>query len=97
MDLSSVLALLLGYVPTQYAAYVLALCGLCAVASALWPRPADGSSWLPLYQIVNALGCNFLAARNHSAAAPVQAAAPASAGVPVALVGDKPAPVPPKP
>ena len=31
------------------------------------------------------------------AATSIQAAAPAPAGVPVALVGDKPAPVPPKP
>ena len=95
MDLTQVLALLLAYVPAQYAVYVLAACGLCAVAAALWKRPADDSKLLPLYQIVNALGCNFLAARNHSAAPSVQATAPAPSGIPVALVGDKPA-IPPK-
>lgn len=71
MDLSNVLALLLATVPAQYAVYVLAFCGLCAVAAALWARPADGSKWLPLYQLINALGCNFLAARNHSDAAAI--------------------------
>ncbi len=85
MDPSTALALLLGYVPTQYAVYVLAASGLCAVAAAVWPRPADGSAWLPLYQVVNALGCNFLAARNHSssvaaAPAPVELAAAGGTG-----------------
>lgn len=89
MDLTQVLALLLAYVPAQYAIYALAVCGACAVVAALWKRPADDSKLLPLYQIVNALGGNFFAARNNSAA-PVQAAAPAAGGVPVALVGDKP-------
>ncbi len=66
MDLTSVLAALLALIPAQYALYVLAVCGVCAVAAALWKRPADGSPWLALYQIVNALGCNFLAARNYA-------------------------------
>lgn len=87
MDLSTVLALLLGYVPAQYAVIILVACGLCAVAAAIWPRPADGSPWLPLYQVVNALGCNFLAACNHSA---VSTATPAPVDPAAAIV------IPPK-
>ena len=68
MDLSSVLVSLLALIPGQYALYVLALCGLCAVGAALWKRPAEGSPWLALYLVVNALGANFLHAQNHSAA-----------------------------
>ncbi len=78
MDLTSVIAALLALVPAEYAVYVLALCGACAVAAALWKRPADGSKWLALYLVVNALGCNFLAARNNSKNKTVSAPPPAA-------------------
>lgn len=78
MDLTSVIAALLALVPAEYAVYVLALCGACAVAAALWKRPADTSRWMALYQIVNALGCNFLAARNHSEKSAISPLPPAA-------------------
>ncbi len=68
MDLSQIVAALLGMIPAQFATYVLAFCGLCALAAALWPRPPDGSKWLPLYRLVSACGGNFLHAKNASAA-----------------------------
>ena len=64
MDLSAVLAI----VPAQYAGYAAALVAACAFASAVWPRPADGSKLLPLYLAVNTIGMNFKHATN---AAPV--------------------------
>jgi hypothetical protein len=70
MDLSAVVAVVLALVPAQYAAYLLAVCGVCAVIAALWRRPAADSDWLPLYQLVNALGANFLHARNASVPPP---------------------------
>lgn len=88
MDLSTVLWALLAYVPAQYVVYVLAFCGLCAVVCVIWKRPADDSKWLPLYQIVNALGANFLHAQNHSA---VTVSAPAPTSPAAAIV------IPPKP
>lgn len=64
MDFANLAAMLLAFVPADYATYALAVCGLCAVVAALWRRPADGSKWLPLYNLVNACGANFLHARN---------------------------------
>jgi hypothetical protein len=79
MDLSAVVAAVLALVPAQYAVYVLAVCGLCAVIAALWPRPPANSSWLPLYQLVNALGGNFAHAKNKNA--PSAALAPTDPAV----------------
>ncbi len=67
MDITSVVTALAAFVPAQYAAYVMAACGACALVAALWKRPPDGSAWLPLYQLVSAVGMNFLHARNASA------------------------------
>lgn len=31
---------------------------VCAIMARFWPRPKDGSKWLPLYQIVNTVAQN---------------------------------------
>lgn len=36
----------------------------CAVAARFWPRPAEGSRWLGLYNIVNRLAMNSRHAAN---------------------------------
>lgn len=54
----------LTWLPVEYVPYVLALFGVCAVASAQWKRPADGSKWLPVWQAVNWLGHNYRYAAN---------------------------------
>ncbi|CAH2603236.1 conserved protein of unknown function [Rhodovastum atsumiense] len=64
MDITTVVTAVLGLVPAEYGVPMLTLCGASAIIAALWPRPADGSRWLPLYQLVNALGANILHARN---------------------------------
>jgi hypothetical protein len=83
MDPSTVVAAVLALVPAQDAVYVLAVCGLCAVIAALWRRPAADSARLPLYQLVNALGANFLHARNASAPSAGPAPTDPAAAVPV--------------
>ncbi|MFT8896256.1 MAG: hypothetical protein ABF968_04755 [Acetobacter sp.] len=59
---------ILPYLPARYAADVLSLAtilvALCAIVARHWPRPADGSKWLPLYRVVNALGQNAKHATN---------------------------------
>ncbi|GBQ92032.1 hypothetical protein AA23498_1344 [Acetobacter nitrogenifigens DSM 23921 = NBRC 105050] len=64
MDLSTILALL----PAQYAGdatiIVSFVVSTCALIARFWPRPAAGSKWLPLYQIVNAIGMNGKHAAN---------------------------------
>ncbi|GBQ86793.1 hypothetical protein [Asaia krungthepensis] len=41
-----------------------AIIALCAVAARFWPRPVDGSNWLPLYLLVNRLAMNSRHAEN---------------------------------
>jgi len=36
----------------------------CAVAARFWPRPAEGSRWLGLYNIINRLAMNSRHAAN---------------------------------
>lgn len=31
---------------------------VCAVIARFWPRPADGSKWLPLYTLINQIAMN---------------------------------------
>ncbi|GBQ72547.1 hypothetical protein AA103196_3092 [Ameyamaea chiangmaiensis NBRC 103196] len=31
---------------------------VCAVVARFWPRPADGSKWLPIYNLVNQIAQN---------------------------------------
>lgn len=35
-----------------------AIISVCAVIARFWPRPADGSAWLPLYTLVNTIAQN---------------------------------------
>ena len=72
MDISALFAL----VPAQYAGYVMAAVGVCAVISMAW-KPAPGSKLYPVYAVVNAIGMNFNKASNAPpVVADVVAAAP---------------------
>ncbi|GAA3674713.1 hypothetical protein [Acetobacter lovaniensis] len=77
MDPTTLLASLLSYVlpmlPAKWAADVaslgIVLAGTCAIAARHWPRPKDGSKWLWLYSLVNAIGQNAGHAANADDAA----------------------------
>jgi len=44
----------------------------CAVAARFWPRPAEGSKWLGLYNLVNHLAMNSRHAANADDTKPTQ-------------------------
>ncbi|WP_215761528.1 hypothetical protein [Acetobacter sp. P1H12_c] len=66
MDVTTLLTSLFSYVlpmlPAQRAAAASVIgsfvVSTCALAAYFWPRPKDGSKWLPLYQAINKLGLN---------------------------------------
>ncbi|MCP1246741.1 hypothetical protein NKW54_12425 [Acetobacter cerevisiae] len=62
MDWQSLLASVLPMLPAQYAGNLVTvgtfLVALCALLARFWPRPADGSRWLKLYELVNSVAQN---------------------------------------
>ncbi|WP_061470903.1 hypothetical protein [Acetobacter senegalensis] len=72
MDPTTILTSAFNYVlpmlPAQWAAAASVIGSFvvssCALAAYFWPRPKDGSKWLPVYQIVNGLGLNGKHASN---------------------------------
>ena len=60
---AGVVAVALGFVPPQYALYATAACGVCALASAIIPPPSN-PALARLWAVVQAMGANFLHARN---------------------------------
>ncbi|WP_061490533.1 hypothetical protein [Acetobacter malorum] len=62
MDWQSLLTTVLPMLPTTYAGDLMTisafLVALCALAARFWPRPADGSRWLKLYELVNSVAQN---------------------------------------
>lgn len=68
---ADVVATLLGYLPDSWNGWVTLVIALCAVLSAVWPRPADSASPVVrlLYTVVNAVGFNAGKARNADDAA----------------------------
>lgn len=67
-DLQAIFQTVLPFLPAQTASDATligtALIALSAVIARFWPRPADGSKWLPLYLIVNGLAMNGKHAAN---------------------------------
>ncbi|MCG0998195.1 hypothetical protein [Acetobacter persici] len=72
MDVTTLLTSLFSYVlpmlPAQWAAAASVIgsfvVSTCALAAYFWPRPKDGSKWLPVYQAINKLGLNGRHAAN---------------------------------
>ncbi|MCG4254265.1 hypothetical protein [Acetobacter senegalensis] len=72
MDPTTVLTSVFNYVlpmlPSQWAAAASVIGSFvvssCALAAYFWPRPKDGSKWLPLYEAINKLGLNGKHAAN---------------------------------
>jgi len=73
-DWQTLLAQILPLIPAAYAGDIATigtfLVSLCAVIARFWPRPADGSKWLPLYLLVNSVGMNGKHATNADDAKP---------------------------
>ncbi|GBR19142.1 MULTISPECIES: hypothetical protein [Asaia] len=67
-DWQTAFAQILPFVPAAYAGDIATigtfLIALAAVVARYWPRPADGSKWLPLYNLVNGLAQNRNKAAN---------------------------------
>lgn len=63
--LTGVIALLLGCVPPQYAAYVSVFILACACVTAMFPPPHAGSRWVVAYLIISKIGLNIGWAENH--------------------------------
>ncbi|WP_122049708.1 hypothetical protein [Asaia bogorensis] len=74
MDWTTLFQSILPYLPAQIAGNFTAILtfvvALCALIARFWPRPADGSKWLPLYLIVNSIGMNGKHATNADDAKP---------------------------
>ena len=68
IDWQTLYQTVLPFLPAQISADVTVigtfLIALCAVIARYWPRPADGSKWLPLYNLVNSIGMNGKHAAN---------------------------------
>jgi len=73
-DWQTFFATVLPFLPAQISADVTVigtfLISLAAVVARYWPRPADGSKWLPLYLLVNSVGMNGKHATNADDAKP---------------------------
>ncbi|MFC0411980.1 hypothetical protein ACFFGF_04685 [Asaia lannensis] len=67
-DWQTLFAQILPFVPAAYVGDITTigtfLIALAAVIARYWPRPADGSKWLPLYNLVNSIGMNGKHAAN---------------------------------
>lgn len=72
MDTTSLIAQVLSYVlplvPAEWGADLVSLgailVAICAIVARHWSRPADGSKWLLIYNIINALAQNRKQAAN---------------------------------
>lgn len=68
IDWQTLFAQILPFVPAAYVGDITTigtfLIALSAVIARYWPRPADGSKWLPLYNLVNGIGMNGKHAAN---------------------------------
>ncbi|NVN44427.1 hypothetical protein HW537_11010 [Asaia siamensis] len=68
IDWQTLFSQILPFVPAAYAGDIATigtfLIALCALIARYWPRPADGSKWLPLYLLVNGLAMNGKHAAN---------------------------------
>lgn len=66
--LTSLFSYVLPMLPAQWAAAASVigsfLISTCAMAAYFWPRPKDGSKWLPIYEAINKLGLNGKHAAN---------------------------------
>jgi len=73
-DWQTAFAQILPFVPAAYVGDITTigtfLIALCALIARYWPRPADGSKWLPLYLLVNSVGMNGKHATNADDAKP---------------------------
>ncbi|MFT8367559.1 MAG: hypothetical protein ABF646_02280 [Acetobacter papayae] len=71
--LSSLFSYALPLLPAQWAAAASVIgsfvVSTCALASYFWPRPKDGSKWLPVYEVINKLALNDKHAANADDAA----------------------------
>ncbi|GAB6854031.1 hypothetical protein [Asaia astilbis] len=61
---SQILPLFPAQVAADIALFGTFLISLAAVIARFWPRPSDGSKWLPLYLLVNGLAMNSKHAAN---------------------------------
>ena len=68
IDWQTLFAQILPFVPAAYVGDITTigtfLIALAAVIARYWPRPADWSKWLPLYNLVNSIGMNGKHAAN---------------------------------
>lgn len=68
IDWQTLFAQILPFVPAACASDLVTigsfLIALAAVIARYWPRPADGSKWLPLYNLINSIGMNGKHAAN---------------------------------
>jgi len=68
IDWQTLFAQILPFVPAAYVGDLTTigtfLIALAAVIARFWPRPSDGSKWLPLYNLINSVGMNGKHAAN---------------------------------
>ena len=68
IDWQTLFAQILPFVPASYVGDLTTigtfLIALAAVIARFWPRPSDGSKWLPLYNLINSVGMNGKHATN---------------------------------
>ena len=65
-DLAQALASLLDYLPTSWEGRAMLAVTVCAVLASVIPPPREDAPllWRILYNVINALACNFRHARN---------------------------------
>lgn len=68
IDWTNIFQTILPFVPAEYVGDITTIgtfiIAMAAVIARYWPKPADGSKWLPLYHLINTIGMNGKHAAN---------------------------------